>query len=148
MKEERPDHDLLRDVAAGSKAALGVLYARHAGRILGFLKRLLGDAGSAEDIVHDVFLEVWRSAARFQGRSSVSTWMLSIARNKAIDELRKKKPDGNLEDREAGSTPEQDLMELSGSRYLRSMVDRLSHEHREIIYLVYYSEKSISEISE
>jgi RNA polymerase sigma-70 factor (ECF subfamily) len=82
------DDALLRAIAAGDKRALQALYLRHKVRVYRFVLRLIGDAASAEDIVHEVFLDVWRQADGFKAKSQVSTWILAIARHKALSALR------------------------------------------------------------
>jgi RNA polymerase sigma-70 factor, ECF subfamily len=61
-----------------------ILFARHNVRVFRFVLRFVADKSAAEDIVSEVFLDVWRQAGRFQGRSQVTTWLLAIARNKAV----------------------------------------------------------------
>ena len=78
------DEMLLESIAAGEKAAMHVLYARHNVRVYRFILRIIGDTSVAEDLVSQVFLDVWRTAGQFEGRSQVSTWMLAIARFKAL----------------------------------------------------------------
>ena len=63
------------------------LFARHQTRIYRFVLRLLKNEAAAEDVVSEVFLDVWRQAGRFEGRSTVSTWLLSVARFKAISAI-------------------------------------------------------------
>src|SRR5438046_4463079 len=85
-----PDAALIRSIAAGDKHAMQILFARHNVRVFRFLLRFVGDTSAAEDLVSDVFLDVWRQASRFQARSQVSTWLLAIARNKALSALRRR----------------------------------------------------------
>src|SRR5262245_40826862 len=81
------DVALFRWIAAGDKHAMQFLFARHNVRVFRFLARFVGDKSAAEDLVSEVFLDVWRQAGRFQGRSQVTTWLLAIARNKALSAL-------------------------------------------------------------
>ena len=74
-----------------------VLFARHHVRVYRFVLRLVGNPTTAEDLISEVFLDVWRQADRFEGRSAVSTWMLAIARFKALSALRKR-PDEELDE--------------------------------------------------
>ena len=85
---QKPDQILIEAVAGGNKQALEQLFARHSARIYRFVLRITGNAALSEDIVSEVFLEVWHRADRFQGKSQVSTWLLAIARNKALQALR------------------------------------------------------------
>ena len=111
--------------------------------------RLTANRSAAEDLTHDVFLEIWKNAKRFEGRSSVATWILSIARYKALDARRKQRTltEHDLPAR-AEPSPEMTAMQVSSSDYMRECLTALSEEHREIIDLVYYHEKSVKEVSE
>ena len=82
------DEALLRADCCRGQAALQALYLRHKVRVYRFVLRLIGDAALAEDIVSEVFLDVWRQADGFKARSRVSTWILAIARYKALSALR------------------------------------------------------------
>jgi len=82
------DERLVESVAAGDRLAMEILYARHHVRVYRFVLRLVSDAAAAENLTSEVFLDIWRNVSRFEGRSQVSTWMLSIARHKALDALR------------------------------------------------------------
>src|SRR5260370_29333332 len=84
------DDELIAKIAAGNRLAMQVLYARHHTRVYRFLLRLIGNGAVAEDLTSDVFLSVWRQAHRFEGRSAVTTWLLAIARYKALAELRRR----------------------------------------------------------
>ncbi|MDB5574202.1 MAG: polymerase, sigma subunit, family, partial [Tardiphaga sp.] len=74
------DEMLLALIADGDRGAMHTLYARHNVRVYRFILRMLRDATAAEDLVSQVFLDVWRTAGQFEGRAQVSTWLLSIAR--------------------------------------------------------------------
>src|ERR1700756_390979 len=84
------DAALIAKIAAGNRLAMQVLFARHHARVYRFILRLFGSEAAAGDLTSDVFLCVWRQAARFAARSSVTTWLLAIARYKAIAELRRR----------------------------------------------------------
>jgi RNA polymerase sigma-70 factor, ECF subfamily len=72
---------------AGDQSAMRTLYLRHNASVFRFIARTLNDAGRAEDLVSEVFIDVWSQADHFQGRSQVLTWILSIARHKALSAL-------------------------------------------------------------
>src|SRR5216110_42820 len=84
------DEALIGRIAAGDKLAMQVLFARHHVRVYRFVLRLVGEPSRAEDLISEVFLDVWRQADRFESRSQVSTWLLAIARNKALSVLRRR----------------------------------------------------------
>src|SRR5258705_7134837 len=73
-----PDATLIRSIAAGDKHAMQILFARHNVRVFRFLVRFVADESAAEDLVSEVFLDVWRQAGKFQARSQVSTWLLAL----------------------------------------------------------------------
>ena len=147
------DEMLLESIAAGEKAAMHVLYARHNVRVYRFILRIVGDTSVAEDLVSQVFLDVWRTAGQFEGRSQVSTWMLAIARFKALTALRNRRHE-DIEQEEVlqiadtGDTPETAMDRSQTSSTLRKAIAQLSPAHREIIDLVYYHEKSVEEVGQ
>ena len=147
------DEVLIGRIAKGDRLAMQVLFARHHVRVYRFVLRLVGNPSVAEDLISEVFLDVWRQADRFEGRSAVSTWMLAIARFKALSALRKK-PDQELDDEAAeaiedtSDNPEVALAKKDKGAVLRQCLAKLSQEHREIIDLVYYHEKSIEEVAQ
>ena len=144
------DTVLIGRVAQGDRSAMRVLYARHRVRVFRFALRILRDGPKAEDVSSDVFLDVWRQADRFEGRSGVLTWMLGITRMKALSALRVP-AEQELDDEVAGAIedPAEDpaavLQKKERGAILRKCLTKLSAEHREIIDLVYYHEKSIAE---
>jgi RNA polymerase sigma-70 factor (ECF subfamily) len=115
-----------------------------------WLLRFVSNETLAEDLLSEVFLDVWRQADRFEGRSSVSTWLMSIARFKARS-ARRRRTDAELNEKieatvaDTANSPEAALQEKNRSELLQSALTRLSLEHREIIDLVYYHEKSVED---
>lgn len=150
---EVSDEVLLGRIATGDKAAMRVLYGRHSTRALRFLIRLVRDESKAEDLMSDVFFDVWRQASRFEGRSSVSTWILSIARFKALSSLRRTtekplEPETAEMVEDEADTPEIVAQKASKAVAMRRCLDKLTLDHREVIDLVYYHERSVEEASE
>jgi RNA polymerase sigma-70 factor (ECF subfamily) len=144
------DEALIARIASGDRLAMQVLFARHHVRIYRFVLRLVRDQWKAEDLISEVFLDVWRQADRFEGRSTVSTWLLAIARFKALSALRRKPEEGLDEDaaleiEDIADNPEVTLEKKDRSAIIRKCLMGLSAEHREIIDLVYYHEKSVEE---
>src|SRR5947209_18286530 len=99
------DEVLIGRIASGDRLAMQVLYARYHVRVVRFVVRLVRDEATAEDVISEVFLDVWRQAGRFEGRSAVSTWLLAIARFKALSTLRRR-PDEELDEETAGPIAE------------------------------------------
>ena len=146
------DEALIARIASGDRLAMQVLFARHHVRIYRFVLRLVRDQSKAEDLISEVFLDVWRQADRFEGRSTVSTWLLAIARFKALSALRRKPEEGLDEDaaleiEDLADNPEVTLEKKDRSAVIRKCLMGLSAEHREIIDLVYYHEKSVQEVA-
>jgi RNA polymerase sigma-70 factor (ECF subfamily) len=147
------DDVLIGRIATGDRLAMQVLFARHHVRVFRFVLRLVRDESVAEDLISEVFLDVWRQAGRFEGRSQVSTWLLAIARFKALSALRRR-PDEELDDEAAeaiedpSDDPEVVLDKKDKSAAIRKCLEKLSAEHREIIDLVYYHEKSVEEVAQ
>ena len=147
------DDALISAIAAGDQRAMRTLYNRHNVRIFRFACRLVGDASSAEDVISEAFIEVWRQADRFEGRSTALTWIMSIARFKALS-VRRRRQEVELDEKTAetaadqSSTPEEAVLEMDRSAQLRACLMQISPEHREIIDLVYYHDKTIEEVAE
>ena len=83
-RDTSSDETLIRRIAGGDQLAMRTLFARHRVAIYRWLLRIVHDETLAEDLLSEVFLDVWRQAASFEGRASVSTWLLAIARHKAL----------------------------------------------------------------
>jgi len=152
MMQATSDEALIARIASGDRLAMQVLFARHHVRIYRFVLRLVRDQWKAEDLISEVFLDVWRQADRFEGRSTVSTWLLAIARFKALSALRRKPEEGLDEDaaleiEDLADNPEVTLEKKDRSAVIRKCLMGLSAEHREIIDLVYYHEKSVEEVA-
>ncbi|AZO10166.1 MULTISPECIES: sigma-70 family RNA polymerase sigma factor [unclassified Mesorhizobium] len=147
------DRALVDRVAKGDRAAVRLLFMRHHARIYRFVARQTGSEMMADDITNEVFLELWRQAPGFEGRSEVSTWLLGIARFKALSMLRKKKEDWIDDDDAAqvpdsADTPEVVTMKEDKAAALRRFVNALPEEHRTVIDLAYYHGQSVTEIGE
>jgi len=146
------DEVLIGRIADGDRLAMQVLFARHHVRVYRFVLRMVRNEATAEDLISEVFLDIWRQAGRFEGRSAATTWMLSIARFKALSALRRRS-DAELDDETAGAIedqaddPEVTLAKKDKGAALRDCLAKLSAEHREIVDLVYYHEKSVEEVA-
>jgi len=144
---------LIRRIAAGDQLAMRTLFARHRIPLYRWLLRIVRDETLAEDLLSDVFLDVWRQAGSFRGDASVSTWLLAIARYKALS-ARRARADAELDARIASSiadpadNPEAALQKRSRSEVLKDSLARLSPEHGEVIDLVYYHGKSVKEVAD
>jgi RNA polymerase sigma-70 factor (ECF subfamily) len=151
-RQEASDEALIKSLAKGDKHAFQVLFARHNMRVFRFALRFVRDESLAEDLVSEVFLEAWRHAGKFEERSRVSTWLLAIARNKAINLLRRCS-DVELNEEMAtriedpSDDPAVTIEKNDRSAILWICLTQLSPTHREVIHLVYYHEKSVGEVA-
>ena len=142
------DEALLASIALGDKSAMARLFSLHNRRVYRFAHRLTRNSWIAEEIVSEVFLAVWRSAAQFQFKSTVSTWLLAIARNKALAALRKRTeepPENPHTTLEGDDNPEIRIHALCRSAIIHRCLRQLTPPHRQILDIIYYREKSISE---
>ena len=152
-QEISSDEVLIRRIAGGDQLAMQILFARHRVALYRWLLRLVRDEALAEDLLSDVFLDVWRQAAKFEARSSVSTWLLAIARYKGLS-ARRRRIDAEFGEEVAviiadpADNPELVLQKKNQAELVRQSLARLSPEHGEVIDLVYYHGKSVREVAE
>ena len=150
---ETSDEALIGLIAGGDKRAMQVLYCRHNVRVYRFIARLTGNASLAEDLVSEVFFDVWRQADAFEAKCQVSTWLLAIARYKALSALRRPS-DEQLDDvmaatiEDPSDDPETTVYNQDRSTIVQKCLSQLSPAHREVIDLVYYHEKSVDEVAQ
>ncbi|MEE2829687.1 MAG: sigma-70 family RNA polymerase sigma factor, partial [Myxococcota bacterium] len=118
---EQSDAELVAAMARGDQGAVEVLYDLHAPLMLGVATKMLKDRNAAEDLVHDVFLEAWRSAAGYRAdRGSVKTWLMVRLRSRALDRLRShevsRRSDSPVEELTDRASPSSESPELSSDR--------------------------------
>jgi RNA polymerase sigma factor (sigma-70 family) len=147
------DGELLRRVASGDAAALARLYERHAGALFGYLQRLAGDRMTAEEILQDTMLAVWRSAGACEGRAKVTTWLFGVARRQAHNRLRTRPAPGpvgaDLPDRaDPGAGPDDLAIAAAGGTPVAAAIDRLPEHHRDVIALVFVAGLPLAEVAE
>jgi RNA polymerase sigma-70 factor (ECF subfamily) len=146
------DEVLIARIAKGERLAMEELYGRYRVPVYRFVLRMVRNPTTAEDLDSDVFLDVWRQAGTFEGRSAVSTWIFSIARFKALNALQRR-PMEELDDEKAGAIedqaddPEIALAKKDKAAVLRACLLKLSAEHREIVNLVYYQHMSVEDVA-
>jgi len=151
--ENSSDEMLIRRIADGDQLAMRTLFGRYRVNLYRWLLRLVGEEALAEDLLSEVFLDVWRQAGSFEARSSVSTWLLAIARYKALS-ARRRRPDAELDEAivstvaDPADGPELVLQKKDRAELLRQSLATLSPEHGEVIDLVYYHGKSVREVAE
>ena len=146
-----PSDEVFRRIANGDRLAMRTLFVRYRVPIYRWLLRIVGDAAVAEDLLNDVFLDVWRNATSFDGRSSVSTWLLAIARDKTLT-ARRSKSDAESDEvapivSDMSEDPELGRQQ-NREEVLRHCLARLSPDHREVLDLVYFHRKWIKEVAQ
>jgi RNA polymerase sigma-70 factor (ECF subfamily) len=150
---ELSDRALVELMADGDKRALKLLYVRHHERVCRFTMRLVGNESIAEEVVNEVFLEAWRHAQEFEGRSQVATWLMAIARFKALSECRRRS-EAQLDERTASviedpsDTPAISMDKRERSDILQRCLAKLTPIHREVINLIYYQGKKVEEVAQ
>ena len=153
------DVELLRQIAAGSADALGRLYDRHAAKVYGLARRMLARLEDAEEVVQDVFAQIWRDAPRYRHeRASVAGWMIMLTRTRAIDRLRARRarPDQRMGVDSSPSLglvsddpdPEAVTISSQDAQQVRAALVGLPAEQRSLLTLAYYEGLSHSEIAE
>lgn len=142
------DETLIRSIAKGDRDAMRLLFTRHNVRVFRFLLRIVGQHAAAEDLLNEVFLCIWQGAERFEARSQVLTWILSIARFKALSMLRRR-PYAALDDdiaaaiEDPSADPETAVQGSERSALLKACINELPAAQRQVVDLVYYHEQSI-----
>lgn len=145
------DERLLDAVASGDREALGLLYDRHAPRMLALASRILGSPREAEDLVHDVFLEAWHRARQYDAaRGSVRAWLILRTRSRALDALRaaRRAPRAPLEAAGPRASDGVDASAVHDGRKLHRLLEDLPREQHAVLELAYFEGYSFSEIAE
>src|SRR5262245_29720119 len=148
----RSDRGLVDLIADGDRRAFETLYLRHRPQVFRYLVRLIGKDSVAEEIANDVFLEVWRNAHQFEAKSQVATWLLAIARYKALSALRRRSEAQIDEDAVAAIADPADDPETTADResrraILKKCLAQLPAAQQQVIDLVYFQDKSVEEVA-
>ncbi len=145
---------LVARIASGDRRAFELLFNQYGERVFRYAYRLINNSTKAEEVTNDVMLEVWKNAAKFEGRSKVSTWLLGITRHLALNSVRRKQ----LDTVDVNNAPEiadsnhseaevdHDRAALKGA--LREALAQLSTEHRDVVELTFFHGCSYQEIAE
>ncbi len=155
---ERSDSELLQGVAARETGALASLYDRHASTVLALTMRILRHRPDAEEVLADVFFELWSGPGRFDAtRASLVGYLLTLARSRAIDRVRarrrleaRQRPQGDLvtpEPATSAPTPFATAVDAERGRTIRAALGRLNGEQRRAIELAFYSDLSHTEVA-
>lgn len=148
------DPGLVARIAAGDRQAFELLFNRYGERVFRYAQRLISDVTKAEEVTNDVMLEVWKTAARFENRSKVSTWILGITRHCALNAVRRKQLDTVDVDSAppiADADQPSAALELDRSTLkerLREALTELSADHRDVIELTFFHGCTYQEIAD
>lgn len=157
QKRDDPDRAVMLRVEAREADALGELYDRLGGRLLGLARRIVGGGGEAEEVVQEVFLHAWRAASSFDPtRGTVLTWLLIATRSRAIDRLRSRRSASRPETRSldelgegpaAGDDVEANSSVRQWATLCRSAIRQLPEDQRRALELAYFEGLTQEEIA-
>jgi RNA polymerase sigma-70 factor (ECF subfamily) len=150
MPASRDDRQLAASLRAGDARALEDFHARYGASIFGYLLHVLRERASAEDVFQTVMTEVWRRANRYDAdRGSLATWALTIARSRAIDELRRRRPEPlDPADMPEPSGPAPAPQDAALDRWrMAHLLSRLPSDERRLLELRFYGDLSQTEIA-
>lgn len=151
------DEELMRLVRSSDPQAFAVVYGRHSGSAFSLAYRMCGTRTTAEDVVQEAFMALWRSGGRYDARrGSVRTWVLGIVHNRAIDALRRatvhdrrRASDEGLEERfETGERTDAEVARREEAGEIRSALGELPSEQSQVIELAYYGGFTHAEIAD
>ena len=156
-EEVQEDARIVGLIAKGDTEALADLYDRYSGMLVALAHRVLGDGADAEEVLQEVFLQVWNQAGRYDSsRSSVSTWLVLITRSRAIDRLRSRRvleravSAAEAEQPTTNTSPEgiADVFMLERRERLRTEMAELPREQRQVLEMAFYQGLTQREIAE
>ncbi len=146
--DEAIENKLLKNVVNKDKKAFEKLYELTSRSLFFYLYRLLQHKESAEDIHVEVYTVVWRDANKFKGKSKVKTWMFGIARNLALNELRKKyRETQNIDTPIKDKFSSKEYEKFERQQYIQEALMKISTKHREILDLTFFHEASYAEVA-
>ncbi len=155
-QEVSPDAMLVQRILQKDVSAFEQLYDRHSRIVYGLLMRILQQAGTAEEVAQDVFLQLWRNAGQYdESRGPFLPWLLTLARNRALDTLRLKSERQRRREDETEATPpvvaapeyERQLDEMRRGERVRALMASLNPRHKKAIELAYFEGLSHTEIA-
>jgi RNA polymerase sigma-70 factor, ECF subfamily len=145
-----PDQALVSAIRSGDQSAMSSLYDRYSPVVYSVALRVLGDTGAAEDIQQDVFMQLWRNPGAFDAsRGNLGAWLAVITRNRAIDALRKRRPESDPEDVVLSVVPDM-AGEADRSRIaekVRGVLGAMPASQRVALEMAYYEGMTHSEIA-
>jgi len=150
LKGGSPDVSLLSAIRSGDGNAMGRLYDRYSSIVYSIALRVLGDTGAAEDVLQEVFLQLWRNPGVFDSsRGNMAAWLAVIARNRAIDSLRKRRPEADIADVVVSVEPDLagDTERARAMEKIRSVLGDMPAAQRSALEMAYFEGLTHTEIS-
>lgn len=141
---------LIARIRAGEESAMADLYDRYSGIVYGVALRVLGDAAAAEDVLQEVFLQLWRNPQSFDAnRGRLPAWLAVIARNRAIDYLRRRPPEQDIEGLavSTGVNLESVTAQRQAVDKVRSVLSQLPPEQRRLLEMAFFEGLTHTEIA-
>ena len=147
------DQELVAAIASGEQEALRALNQRYGNAIAFVAERILSNKADAEEVAADVLLQAWRDAARFdRSRGSVGSWLMMLARSRAIDRLRSRRVRERADEEPAqegsANDPSDEIYRVQTRQRVTAALQELKDGEREVLMLGYFSDLSQTEIAE
>jgi RNA polymerase sigma-70 factor (ECF subfamily) len=146
----KEDTALIARIRGGDEHAMADLYDRYSGIVYGVALRVLGDTSAAEDLLQEVFLQLWRNPQAFDAdRGRLAPWLAVIARNRAIDVLRKRPLEDNIDELpiSTGTNLEDDAAQRFAVEKVRGVLDQLPQEQRTVLEMAFFAGMTHTEIA-
>jgi RNA polymerase sigma-70 factor (ECF subfamily) len=141
---------LIERIRSGDESAMADMYDRYSGIIYGVALRVLGDTTAAEDVLQEVFLQLWRNPQAFDAsRGKLAPWLAVIARNRAIDHLRKRAPEDDIDEVSVstGVNLEDEAAQRQAVNKIRTVLSQLPQEQRRALEMAFFEGMTHTEIA-
>ena len=141
---------LIQRIRSGDENAMGEMYDRYSGIVYGVALRVLGNTTAAEDVLQEVFLQLWRNPQAFDAnRGRLGPWLAVIARNRAIDHLRKRQPEEDIEDLpiSTGVNLEDEAAQRQAVTKIRGVLAQLPQDQRRALEMAFFEGMTHTEIA-
>lgn len=154
--EQLDDEALLGKIAQDNQQAMECFYKRHAGAVQAFAMRSVNNPTDASEVLNEVMMEVWKTAARFEGRSTVKTWLMSMTRFKSVDLIRRNQRHHHEPEELLDSLPTSEeacplealAEQASDHSIVKACIERLKRGHQEVVHLTFLQGCSYPEIAD
>jgi RNA polymerase sigma-70 factor, ECF subfamily len=150
-KTAASDLALVTAIRSGDQGAMADLYDRYSSIVYAVALRVLQDTGAAEDVLQDIFMQLWRNPGAFDSsRGNMAAWLAVITRNRAIDSLRRRRPENDIADVVVSVEPDlaSDAERSRAMEKVRSALEAMSKDQRSALEMAYFEGLTHSEIAE